>query len=337
MTMSARTVQDLVARHLAEASAGTVECNVSELNRGEATLRRYYMLKTDLVGSTMVLQNEPNDVYLKLAHAYLSSVDRITQEYGAQRDQTEYAGDSVIAFFPVHGNTALGTLVAACFSHYAARVLRKSDSQMARLGLQTRTVLHYGELLVAVIGPHGESHRVAIGLPMHEVGHREKSPCVPIDGIYVTEEFAAQLPSKVRDGLLTQVWRTERRASGIPSLPPKPQSIRALSLAGILNPSALTPLGDAFTPGALSQVEGTGRDGEGARLSDLMSYSPSEALGIGGLSGVAALSGIPSDRPKTLHERHAEKMYGSKPIQTEVRVHDGFTVDMKKAYADLGL
>lgn len=54
------------------------------------------------------------------AHAYLSTVDAITQQFGAEREQTEYQGDSVLAFFPGRGNSVEEVVSAAVQAHYAA-------------------------------------------------------------------------------------------------------------------------------------------------------------------------------------------------------------------------
>src|SRR6185437_11197142 len=81
--MNANDVDTLVQRHLGEASGTLRDCPVNELNRGECTRRNYFIFKIDLVGSTDTLRSVRPATYARIAHTYLSTVDRITQQHGA--------------------------------------------------------------------------------------------------------------------------------------------------------------------------------------------------------------------------------------------------------------
>src|SRR6185369_17791980 len=94
-----KTIEDIIRKHYAEAVGGMVDKVPSALNRGEGTEREFYMLKIDLVDSTTFLWTRTHKTYLKLAHTFLSSVDEITREFGADDGQVEYVGDSIIAYF----------------------------------------------------------------------------------------------------------------------------------------------------------------------------------------------------------------------------------------------
>ena len=61
----------LIATHQEEAFEGIVDIAPSRLARGQGTEKNFYILKIDLVGSTMMLQGRHKGTYLKLAHTFL--------------------------------------------------------------------------------------------------------------------------------------------------------------------------------------------------------------------------------------------------------------------------
>ena len=80
-------IKELLQRHYAEAAEGLVDKPPSQLLRGEGTEKSFYIMKIDLVGSTQLLLGRKKSTYLKLAHTFLSTVDKITQNFGADPDQ----------------------------------------------------------------------------------------------------------------------------------------------------------------------------------------------------------------------------------------------------------
>jgi class 3 adenylate cyclase len=206
--MNVNDVDTLVQRHFEEASGTLRDCPVNELNRGESTRRNYFIFKIDLVGSTDTLRSVRPATYARIAHTYLSTVDRITQQHGAEGAQTEYHGDGVLALFPERGNAGTEVLRAAILSHYAVNKLRR---EAGMTGLHPKVLLHFAPLVVAKIGPYNESHRVAIGVPIHLVSKKEKE--IGPRQIWMSDEFARQLQQSDRAQLLTRrtVQRTETK------------------------------------------------------------------------------------------------------------------------------
>jgi hypothetical protein len=211
-----------------------------------------------LVGSTETLRSVRPATYARIAHTYLSTVDRITQQHGAERTQTEYHGDGVLALFPERGNVGTEVLRAAILSHYAVNKLRR---EAGITGLDPKVLLHFAPLVVAKIGPYNESHRVAIGVPIHLVSKKEKE--IGARQIWMSDEFARQLQRPDRANLLTRrtVQRIETKmvqeeppsyshglgslgALFAPSTPPTAQQ----RLAGLLTkyPAPQTPLSLPF-------------------------------------------------------------------------------------------
>jgi class 3 adenylate cyclase len=237
--MNGADVDWLIQRHLGEASGTLRDCPVNELNRGESTRRNYFIFKIDLTGSTEVLRSVRPATYARIGHAYLSTVDRITQEYGAEAEQTEYHGDGVLALFPERGNVAAAVLRAAILSHYAVNKLRREASIT---GVHPKVLLHFAPLVIAKIGPYSESHRVAIGIPIHLVSKKEKE--IGARQIWVSDEFARQMALGDRTALLTRrtVVKTETRlVPEEPAVPPSYSSALA-SLGDLIYPPApLTP------------------------------------------------------------------------------------------------
>lgn len=180
----------------------------SALNRGEGTEKEYYIFKIDLVGSTLFLGNKFPQTYLKLAHVFLSSIDEITREYGADASQVEYAGDSVLAYFDVTKVPALDVLLAAYWSREAALKIKKLDDSFKRYSCKTKVVLHYGKLIMAKIGPWGDYRFSAIGKELHRVSKLEKRVSGGVG--HVTKEFGQRLELKARRKLLTGVYESQK-------------------------------------------------------------------------------------------------------------------------------
>ena len=247
MPMTAAEIQELLRRHLQEASGGLRDCSVSELTRGQCTSRNYFIFKIDLAHSTVILKRQNAAGYARVAHPYLSTIDKITQQWGAEPEQTEYQGDGVLAFFPERGGSAENVLSAAVQAHYAVKALR----QLAAVNLIPRVLLHYAPLTVAKIGPYNESHRVALGLPIHFVANKEES--VAADEIWLSDEMAAQLDRSVRLQYVTRrnVEKTTMKQVEVPAAPPPaPTLFNALSgsYGRCAIPTASTPLGEALAP-----------------------------------------------------------------------------------------
>jgi class 3 adenylate cyclase len=260
--MNADQIALLIHTHLGEASGRTRDCNVSELKRGECVERDYFIFKIDLADSTAVLHGVTAASHARFAHAYLSSVDKITQEWSADREQTEYHGDSVLAFFPHRGGSADTALEAALRSHYAANYLRR---EIQLPSLRPRVLLHSARLVVAKIGPWSESHRVAIGLPIHLVAKKEKE--IIGGAIWVSDQFADQLDVKVRTKYLARAAGTPYGAAsagqptyGIPmaedsqslstllGLSSKPVTYQERLVAALREPPAPVSIAKLFSP-----------------------------------------------------------------------------------------
>lgn len=180
----------------------------SALNRGEGTEKEYYIFKIDIVGSTLFLGNKFPQTYLKLAHVFLSSIDEITREYGADASQVEYAGDSVLAYFDVTKVPALDVLLAAYWSMEAALKIKTLDDSFKRYSCKTKVVLHYGKLIMAKIGPWGDYRFSAIGKELHRVSKLEKRVSGGVG--HVTKEFGQRLELKARRKLLTGVYESQK-------------------------------------------------------------------------------------------------------------------------------
>lgn len=195
------TVMELLQKYYDEAHGGlTNDTPPSQLRCGEGTQADYFLLKIDLCKSTAFIRGKRAQTYLKMAHVFLSTVDDITRRYGADGDQVEYAGDSVVAYFS--GSTdAVNVLKAATFSREAASLMSDLDPAFKLFPFQTRIVLHYGTLIVAKIGPRGDRKLVAIGPALHTVGHLEKK--VDTGKGWATSKFGEQLPARERNLLLS--------------------------------------------------------------------------------------------------------------------------------------
>lgn len=196
-----KTVDEIIAKYYAEAAGGLSTRKVpSELKRGEGTEAEYFIFKIDLCNSTILLYRRPSQTYLKIAHVFLSSIDDITRTYGADTKQVEYAGDSVLSYFPNYNGMAINVLSAAYFSRLAVLKMKTLDSTFNTFSFKTKIVLHHSKLILGKIGPWGDNNLTAIGLPIHHVTKLEKS-VQPGDGI-ATKGFADKLSSMERKHFL---------------------------------------------------------------------------------------------------------------------------------------
>lgn len=190
----AKTIDEIIKKHYNEAVGGIVDKVPSALNRGEGTEREFYMLKIDLVDSTVFTWTRTHKTYLKLAHTFLSSVDEITRAFGADDGQVEYVGDSIIAYFRADRTDAISILKAAYFCRESALQMKNLDTTFSNYHFLTKTILHYGKLIMAKIGPRGDSFVTAIGPELHKACKME-SRVTPGQG-RASKEFREKLPGR---------------------------------------------------------------------------------------------------------------------------------------------
>lgn len=223
-------ITGLLNQHYAEAANGVVEKAPSRLSRGEGTEKEYYILKIDLVGSTGLLMRRQKSTYLKVAHTFLSTIDKIAQQFGADPDQMEYAGDSVLAYFPASSVSAENIIAAACYARKAVMELKKLDQTLGKLDFKCKIVLHHATLLVAKIGPRANSITTAIGHPIHMVSKIEKD-ISPNTG-RATNQFYQQVPREHKI-FLAPIYKETQVA--IPHSPPPtaPQGLIGTSPRGL--------------------------------------------------------------------------------------------------------
>jgi class 3 adenylate cyclase len=215
--MSIEYVRETLKKHYSEAADGLVDKPPSKLLRGEGTEKNFYIMKVDLVGSTRLLEDRWKSTYLKLVHTYLSTVDKISQDFGADGNQVEYAGDSVQAYFPELTATAEDALSAACHSRAAVMCIQELDSTLKSLQLKCKVVLHFGTLVAARIGPRASNILTAIGLPLHEVAKIEKK--LQADQGWATNQFFRNLQSNNKK-YLSPVYQENYRAATMSATPP---------------------------------------------------------------------------------------------------------------------
>lgn len=246
--------------HYGEASAGLVDKPPSRLCRGEGTEKHYYIFKIDLARSTQLLYGRRAATYLKLAHTFLSTVDRVLVDFGADRKQTEYAGDSVLAYFP-DTVPAYDVLIAAAYCRAAVGSLKKLDQTLGGLNLRSKIVLHYAPLVVSNIGPRGDSVLTAIGHPIHQVAKLEKEVSEnsgrattafheQLEGRqrrYLSALYAAPPPAPITPPPLNvdSTAAIVAAAMGVTRQPARPAPLAALG-AGALRPPANLSLADAL-------------------------------------------------------------------------------------------
>jgi class 3 adenylate cyclase len=318
--MKASDIDSLLARHIGETSGTLRNCSVSELVRGECTSRPYFIFKIDLVNSTALLRNYKPAVYAQIAHAYLSTVDAITQQFGAEPEQTEYHGDSVLALFPERGNNAVEVISAAVQAHYAVNKLRK----LVGVALCPKVLLHFAPLTVAKVGPWNETHRVAIGLPIHIVAKREKE--LATGRIWLSDQLATKLSQRVQQQFLERSYLSVTEPEQVP-LPANEWTVGLLS-----------SLGAVASPPR-----------EGVALSSLLAPGPASSPSTNDLGSLfAALSNSPPSRIPTAadYARALQETAGllspPPPTQYETRLvtkkkPDGYELRINVAYQDLGL
>jgi class 3 adenylate cyclase len=217
-------IHDIIERYFYEADGGIVQKAPSRLNRGEGTEINYYIYKIDLVASTLFTQTRTRKTYLQLAHTFLSAIHDITWEYGAEDDQTEYAGDSVIAYFRTDEVDAVDVLEAAYYCRKAALEIRKLDETLKRFPFNTKTIIHSGKLVMAKIGPRGSWRVSAIGPELHKACKMEKN-VLPGEG-RVSKEFMGQLVG--RQKLLLKANYKEKQVLKLPEITPKPRGLSPL-------------------------------------------------------------------------------------------------------------
>lgn len=240
--MNLNRVDEWLATHYAETDEGLVDSPPSALRRGEGTEKPFYIMKVDLVGSTLLLRSKRQSTYLRLAHTFLSTVDRITQHHGADGEQVEYAGDGVMAYFPVRADAAEQVLKAAFYVHAAVARISRLGGAVGALKPQCRMVLHYAPLTVARIGPRSSSVLSAIGWPLHHVSKIEKE--IPAGTGRATKEFYLQLVRENRKFLNAVYLTKEVLAPAPPPIQPfsfSPSSVASGGLLGLRTPPASAP------------------------------------------------------------------------------------------------
>lgn len=263
-------VKEILGQHYAEAAGGLVDKPSSRLSRGEGTQKNFFILKIDLVGSTRLLMGRRPATYLKLAHTYLSTVDRICQDYGADPLQTEYAGDSVLAYFPDTAS-AEDVLEAACYSRAAVKGIKELDTTLSSLDLKCKVVLHFAPLVVSKIGPRASSVLTAIGYELHRVAKIEKDLSTGVGR--ATEQFFQKV-SRQNKKFFFPVY-VETPTPVPPPITPAtnlllghvaPQTAQngEITLASILRPAslpgAMTPLGLGTVLGSVPPFESVRTD-----------------------------------------------------------------------------
>lgn len=167
-------IDSLLQKYFDEAENSVTDTAPSSLRRGEGTLCDYYILKIDLCGSTAFLKLKQHTTYLKLAHVFLSTIDHITQHYGAESSQNEYAGDSVIAYFRCDDVDAFSVLLAAYYCRHAAAQMKGAYPAFRGYEFKTKVLLHKAKLIIAKIGPWGGHRVTAIGYGLHYVCKMEQ-------------------------------------------------------------------------------------------------------------------------------------------------------------------
>lgn len=207
----------------------------SRLLRGEGTEKNFFILKIDLVGSTKMLMRCRKGTYLKLAHTFLSSIDKITQDFGADPNQVEYAGDSVLAYFPEEAVPAEDVLQAACYSRAAVLGIQRLDATFRSFKPICKVVLHFDTLLVSKIGPRASSFITAIGHPLHQVAKIEKE--ISADTGRATEKFFGRIAKENRK-FLAPVYEEKQ----VPVFVPDTQALNGL--LGLGAPSYNQPIAD---------------------------------------------------------------------------------------------
>ena len=182
-------------KYYQESLSGITNKSPSRLNRGEGLIKDYYIFKIDLAGSTDFIATKQPQTYLKLTHTFLSTADEITKEYGADPFQTEYVGDGIIAYFDASNTTAFDVLESAFLTRQSALDMRHLiDKSFSLYKFRTRIIIHYGNLIMAKIGPRGNSFTSAIGAELHNACKME-TLARPGQGI-ISDNYRKQLTFK---------------------------------------------------------------------------------------------------------------------------------------------
>ena len=192
----AKTINEILSKYYDEADGGMVDKTPSSLNRGEGTETEFYIMKIDLSGSTRFLYKRSPQTYLKIAHTFLSSVDEITRLYRADSNQAEYVGDSVIAYFRASNVEPEDVLFASYYCRLAALEMQNLDVTLKKYHFKTKTVLHFGKLIMANIGPWGDGRISAIGFELHRACKMEQN--VEAGQGKATKDFHGKLKPKNR-------------------------------------------------------------------------------------------------------------------------------------------
>jgi len=237
-----KTIDEILNKYYDEADGGMVDKTPSSLNRGEGTEAEFYIMKIDLSKSTQFLHRRSPQTYLKIAHTFLSSVDEITRLFKADANQAEYAGDSVIAYFRASDVKPEDILFASYYCRLAAMEMQNLDVTLKQYHCKTKTVLHFGKLIMAKIGPWGDGRISAIGFELHRVCKMEKD-VNPGQG-KATKEFWGKLTPINRNFLSPNT--ITKQVTVVPSQPPSVSSLMPLNLG--LRDYAIPP-SNAFSKG----------------------------------------------------------------------------------------
>jgi len=207
--ITSQFIDSILAKYYSESIKGITEIkSPSQLSRGEGIESDYYIFKIDLCGSTNILKKRRPATYLKLAHVFLSSVDHINRQFGADGAQVEYAGDSVLSYFPSAKTNPLNVICSAYLSKLLVDRLSKLDTTMGNLNFKSKTVMHHGKLILSKIGPRGDSSLIAIGYPIHIVSKIEND--MSYDSSWATIEFANQLQSGEKRNFLERQYEEKK-------------------------------------------------------------------------------------------------------------------------------
>lgn len=231
--------QEILQKYYNEAVGGIVNKTPSALNRGEGTEIEYFIYKIDLVASTLFTKNRAHSTYLKLAHTFLSAVDEITRDFGAEEGQTEYAGDSVIAYFRIANVKAIDVLNVAGRCRSLALDMKNLDRTLGGFPFLTKTVIHCGKLIMAKIGPRGNWVVSAIGPELHKACKMESK--VRSGESLVSKAFYEKLDRKHRSLLKANTIETKVLKEVPPPPPSTPRSLLAEALYPTMAINRLVP------------------------------------------------------------------------------------------------
>lgn len=260
-------IDGLLQKYMAEAERSVTDTAPSALKRGEGTLCDYFILKIDLCGSTEFLKRKHHTTYLRFAHVFLSTMDHITQQYGAESTQNEYAGDSVIAYFLCDKVHPFDVLLAAHYCRHAASQMKDAYPTFKGYKFETKVVLHKTKLVISKIGPWGGHRVTAIGYGIHQVCKMEQK--LEAGHGRTTTQFADAL-GKPYSRFVSANYTQEAMAAPAPSPTPAPTP-SLLELATILDSApAPAPSYRGMLGQALAQPSGGGM----RRLSDFAVAQP---------------------------------------------------------------